>query len=117
MDSSQTLTDTAVLSKLGKRLAQYRLERDLTQATLAREAGISERTLLRLEGGESTQLTSLIRVLRVLGLAGNLDRLVPEPAESPIERLRAKEQRRKRASGRSGTEPGTGTEWTWGDDA
>lgn len=117
---SRHLTDTALLESLGRRIAETRLTRDLTQAELAKEAGVSKRTLIRLEGGESTQLTNLIRVLRALGLTGNLDALVPPPAPSPLKQLQSEEKQRKRASGRSGATGSTPSEgdeaWTWGDD-
>lgn len=111
------MTDAAALAALGGRVARHRLEKNLTQAELAREAGVSKRTLARLEAGESTQLTNLVRVLRALGLVGNLDALVPAPIPSPIEQLRTKGRVRKRASGRSADKrPGEPDEWTWGDD-
>ena len=39
--------------------------------------------MIRLESGESTQLTNLIRVVRALGLLGNLDAFVPPAAPEP----------------------------------
>jgi transcriptional regulator with XRE-family HTH domain len=111
------MTDSAVLAELGERVARHRLERNLTQAELAKEAGISKRTLVRLEAGESTQLTNLVRVLRSLGLLDNLDALAPPPVPSPIEQLRMKGRERKRASPR--TDEGLSedrNEWTWGND-
>lgn len=105
MASTEHLGDAAVLALLGERLARYRLERNLTQSDLAREAGVSKRTLVRLEGGESTQLTNLIRVLRALGLLVNLDALVPPPTPSPLEQLRTRERLRKRASSRADDGP------------
>jgi len=111
------MTDTAVLAALGERIAQHRLQRNWTQAELSKEAGVSKRTLIRLEGGESTQLTNLIRVLRALGLLANIDELVPPPTPSPLELLRSKKKRRKRASGRSKPISNEESEeWTWGDD-
>lgn len=97
--------DAVVLRELGRRLARHRLDRDLSQAALAHEAGISRRTLVRLESGQSTQLTNLLRVLRVLGLLANLDRLVPAPRPSPLAQLEQAERARRRASRRM--RPGT----------
>jgi len=108
------MTDPAVLAEIGQRLARHRLERNLTQAELAKEAGVSKRTLIRLEGGESTQLTNLIRILRALDLLANLDAFIPPPVPSPIEQLRAEGKRRKRASRKSDA-PGPEEEWKWGD--
>lgn len=117
MTEYQHMTDSAVLAELGERMARHRLDRNLTQAALAKQAGVSKRTLIRLEAGESTQLTNLVRMLRALSLLKNLDTLVPPPVPSPIEQLRTKGRERKRASPRAeegrSTKPG---EWTWGDD-
>lgn len=117
MNQSEKATDRAVLLRLGERISEYRLSRNMTQAQLAKEAGVSKRTVLRLESGESSQLTNLVRVLRALGLVGNLDELVPEPLASPLAALKAKGRTRKRASGRTKKPSGSGTGWTWGDDA
>lgn len=108
-------TDMRVLAELGERVARHRLNRNLTQDQLAREAGVSKRTVVRLENGESSQLTNLIRILRALNLVGNLDALVPLPLPSPVEALKAKAHERRRASP-SRRKPKPGAKWTWGDD-
>lgn len=109
-------TDAAILAELGDRLSRRRLQRNLTQAQLAREAGVSKRTVIRLERGESSQVTNLIRVVRALGLLGNLDALVPPPPTSPLEQLRSRAKERRRASpGVKKSAPPT--KWTWGDES
>ncbi len=108
-------TDSTILSELGRRLARTRLERNLTQQQLATEAGVSRATVDRLERGEPIKSTSLVRVLRVLGRIEALDRLVPEPLPSPVERLKLKGRRRQRARG---GDPGVQADrqpWAWGD--
>ena len=112
------LTDQAVLEELGRRIAQTRLERNLTQAQVGTEAGVGSATVQRLEAGRSVKVASLIRVLRVLGLLEALDRLIPEPTPSPLERLKLQGKRRRRAAP---NRPVTGTRdaaqpWTWGDE-
>jgi transcriptional regulator with XRE-family HTH domain len=112
---SKQSTDEAVLGELGRRFARYRLDRNLTQAQLAREAGVSRRTVERIEAGESAQLASFIRILRALELIDNVDALVPEPIASPIEQLKLRGKERRRASPK--TQPrGAPGDWTWGDD-
>lgn len=117
-DARFNLSDAATLAGLGERIAQHRLARNWTQAHLAEESGVSTRTLVRLEAGESIQSANLIRVLRVLGLLANLDQLVPPSTPSPLEQLRAADRpRRQRASGsRSGSEPELSEPWRWGDE-
>lgn len=111
-----TSPERAALAELGARLARQRLERNLTQAALAREAGVSKSTVERLENGESTQLSSFLRILRALGLAENLASLVPEPALSPIELLKLRGKQRRRASSKS-RGSGAAKTWKWDDEA
>lgn len=120
------MTDAAVLAALGERLARRRLDQNRTQAALATEAGVSRSTVARLEAGESSQMTNLVRVLRALGLLGRLDAAVPEPVPSPLAQLRSAEPRRRRASsGTPGRPAGSppaetrapeATPWRWGDE-
>lgn len=111
------LSDEAILREVGSRLAAARLARNLTQAALAEEAGVSKRTVERLESGEvAARLSGLVRVCRALGIADRLNELVPSPTVSPIEQLKLAGHRRKRASGRRRPEPPTRT-WTWGDES
>ena len=98
------ITDERALGELGRRLARARLDRNLTQAAMAAEAGVSRSTVSRLEAGESTQLTNLLRILRALGLLQNLDALVPPPTVQPLQMLErrgviAPAQARKRFPG------------------
>lgn len=113
-----SLNDETVLAELGRRLARTRLERNLSQQSLAHEAGVSKVTIERLEAGAPVKSTSLVRVLRSLGLLDALDRLIPEPLPSPVERLRLQGRRRQRASGGGWSEnpPGESRPWRWGDE-
>jgi transcriptional regulator with XRE-family HTH domain len=113
------LTDEAVLAELGARLERVRLERNLTQRDLAAAAGVQRKVIQRIEGGAPVNLTSLIRTLRALGLLDTLDRLLPEPAPSPIDLLKLRGKSRKRASGRRSKRGAPGGEagpWQWGDE-
>ncbi len=110
------LTDNTILAELGERLRRCRLDLNRTQAEVAHEAGIGKATLERLEAGKAAQLSSLLRVLRVLGLVDRLETLVPAPLPSPIALLAAEGAPRQRASGtrQPATAPAAG--WGWGED-
>ena len=116
MRITQSLTDEALLTELGERISRHRLNLNVKQSELAREAGLSKRTVERIEAGASTQLTNLIRVLRALDLLDNLELLVPEPTPSPLEQLKLRGKERTRASGASEA-PAEGDVWKWGDES
>jgi transcriptional regulator with XRE-family HTH domain len=107
------LTDASILAELGERLASLRIQRNLTQAELADQAGVSKRTVERLEAGAvASQLSSFIRVCRVLGLVESLDQCIPSPSESPMTLLKLAGKKRKRASGKR-LAPAKPGKWTW----
>ena len=109
------MTDEALVRLLGERLSAIRLARNLTQQQLAEQAGLGLRTVQRLElGAVATQLSSFLRVCRVLGLVENLEAFIPEPAVSPMAQLRQAGRKRKRATGRKAATGGS-TKWTWGE--
>jgi transcriptional regulator with XRE-family HTH domain len=91
------LTDKAVLLEIGDRLERRRIDAGLTQAQLAEEAGISKRTVERIEAGHSTDFVMLLRVLRVLKFLEPLDELVPDLPQSPLVLLKGRGRARKRA--------------------
>ena len=115
MKIDNNLSDEAILRKLGQRLAAVRLNRNWTQAHLANQAGVSKRTVERLESGEvAAQLSAFVRVCRALGLLDRVDALFPEPAPSPLAELKLRGRRRRRAS-RLKEPPSAPEPWTWGD--
>lgn len=102
------------IEEIGKRLQQIRLNGNITQAELAHDVGISQRTIIRLEEGNSVQLSTLIKIMTALGLTENLENLIPEVPVSPLQIASLKGQERQRASSRK--ENQTETEWSWEDD-
>ena len=114
------LTDEAVLAELGERLAGLRLARDLTQASLGEQTGVGRTVVQRIETGQAVTTTNLIRVLRVLDALDALDRMIPQQAPSPLEELKLRGRRRRRASGVHEHPDGPAEEprpWRWGDEA
>jgi len=90
-----------LLQEIGAKLARARLEKNLTQAQLAAQAGISLRTLSRIERGSGASVVSaFIRVCRALGLVERFAAIVPDPVPSPMEQLKMQGRQRRRASGR-----------------
>ncbi|HEX3855834.1 MAG TPA: helix-turn-helix transcriptional regulator [Verrucomicrobiae bacterium] len=116
MKITKQVTDKAILAELGERLTRIRLERNLTQVQLAREAGVAKSTVQRLEAGAvATQLSGFIRVCRVLGLMERFDWLIPEPVPSPVAQLKLAGKKRQRASTAKPAKA-SGKKWQWGNE-
>ncbi|KAF1690756.1 helix-turn-helix transcriptional regulator [Pseudoxanthomonas koreensis] len=59
---------------LGQRLRAARMRRSMTQEVMAERVGVSTPTLAKLENGDpSTSMATVLRVLTVLGLDGDID--------------------------------------------
>jgi transcriptional regulator with XRE-family HTH domain len=115
MKIDSTLSDAAVLQELGARLTGHRIEAGLTQAELAAQAGVSKRTLERIEAGHGSELATLVRLLRALQLTDALDAAVPELPPSPMALLKRRGKPRQRAPRARRPEPGASRKpWTWG---
>jgi transcriptional regulator with XRE-family HTH domain len=111
-------TDELVLQEIGRRLLGARLAKNLTQAQLAAEAGVSKRTIERLENGSvGTQLSGFVRVCRVLGVLARLDLFVPEAAPSPMAQLQSGGRVRRRASSLPAKSAAPSAKWEWGEHA
>jgi putative transcriptional regulator len=104
-----------IAQELGTRLERIRLSRNLTQAQLAEQAGVNTRTIVRLEQGMSPTLDTFIRVLLALGIASNLEALLPDADIRPIERVlnRGRERRRARPSAAKAEQS---VPFRWGDE-
>lgn len=116
MKLNKLLTDEAILTELGQRIAVRRLELQLTQAEVAEQAGVAKRTLERIEAGYSAQLSSVIRIFRVLEVLPGLEQVIPEVGPRPMELLKHKGKARQRAPGlRARAQPAK--PWSWEDES
>ncbi|MEJ1374760.1 MAG: helix-turn-helix transcriptional regulator [Candidatus Sedimenticola sp. (ex Thyasira tokunagai)] len=107
-----TSPSSAIAAALCKRLEEIRLSKNISQAALAKQAGVSRSTMTRIADGQSISLDSFIRVVKALGLAEHLAALLPDPEVRPVELVRHGGKHRRRASGkRKAPEP-----WSWGDE-
>ena len=105
-------TSDQIEAVLCKRLESIRLSRNITQAQLAEEAGVSPRTIGRLEKGQGVSLDTFIRIMMALNIQQNLEALLPDPSVRPIERIGMGAGERKRARpAKSIDELPT---WSWG---
>ncbi|MEM9015965.1 MAG: helix-turn-helix transcriptional regulator [Verrucomicrobiota bacterium] len=116
------LSDEAILEEIGNRLKRERLNRNVSQATLASEAGVSRKTITNIETGEGCSFGTLLAVLRVLDRLENMDAFLPDPGISPIQLAKWQGKQRQRASRETDSDENRSkkvaadSDWTWGDD-
>ena len=96
-----TTSNENVLAELGKRIRAARIDTPLTQRELADHAGVSLKTLSNIENGHDSNVSSLLSVLRSLGLLANAD------ANMGHSRQRAISPSKR---------PVTTDAWKWGDE-
>lgn len=105
------MSDAAIIGILGNYIKHHRLEQNITQSQLAKNAGISRSTLVELEQGKSGNLLTLIRVLRSLNLLQVLDSFQVKQQISPILLAEQEQAKYKRASKRKNTIKKIKTDW------
>ncbi|MCD8048778.1 MAG: helix-turn-helix domain-containing protein [Clostridia bacterium] len=105
-------SEITLLKEIGARIKQHRIALNITQAELAEKCGLSSSTVVRIESGVDAKFSNYIKILRNLGLAQNMDMLIPEKKPSFKELYEQKPQR-QRVSAKSADKK---SEWVWGED-
>lgn len=91
------MSDVTIVEYLGKFIKHIRIQQNITQAQLAKMAGLNRWTIGQIENGESITLTSLIQILRALDVLYVLDDFEVIDEIDPIEYAKLQEKKRKRA--------------------
>lgn len=112
MKITQFESEKSNLKEFGNRIKQYRISLNITQQQLAQKCGISVATLIRIENGDDTKWSAIIKILTEFNLLDNLDILIPEPQpdykamfEEKNTKKRARPDKKK-----------TSDTWVWGED-
>lgn len=108
--SIELKSPSAIAEELGERLKQARLNADKTQVEVAEQAGISRKAVLNAEKGK-VQLETLVAIMGVLRLTGQLDNFLPIQEISPIQLSKLQGRKRQRASGQRSLTEQESSEW------
>ena len=95
------LTSQELEQRLGERLRELRLLKNLDQRTLAERAGVSLNAVKHLEAGSGARVHSLINVLRALNREQWLETIAPTVSISPMQMLKSGSRARKRVRRRA----------------
>lgn len=97
-DPNHGVASTARAKQLGSRIRELRLQRNITQAALARATGVSRPTLAALERDGRGTVETLAATLYALGRESELDGLLlPDPPSTLMEVVRPSTRRRARS--------------------
>lgn len=83
--TNKSLATPDVIWNLGLRFRDYRLRLRMTRKEVSEAAAIGMTTLYKFESGNMTDISfsTILRLLRAIGLGENWDALLPELPESP----------------------------------
>jgi len=109
----QLASSKAIVGDIGRQVADLRLARNISQKDSALQAGVSRRTIQRLESGETTSLDGFVRVLKALSIQQNLLVLIPDASIRPLD-LADLQHKRQRARAKQQKAPAK--YWQWGID-
>ncbi|MEI4964527.1 helix-turn-helix transcriptional regulator [Aeromonas caviae] len=90
-----------ISQELGARLKRSRLNLNITQTALAELAGVTRKKVMSAEAGNA-DLVTVAALLRVLGIADQLENFLPQPPLSPVQLAKLHGRQRQRASGDKG---------------
>ena len=107
------LPPTGILSVIGQRLRQARLDNNLTQQALAESVGVSLKTVRNAEDGQNISLETLVLLLKGLQRVDELQSFLASEGPSPIELAERHGRKRQRATGSRAVNPDTAGGWEW----
>ena len=107
------ITSEIIERDICKKLEQIRLLKNISQAKLAEAAGVSRRTISRMENGGGISLDTFIRIMQVLNLTDHLTAMLPNSDIRPVERVgrKGKGERKNASSPRTTKKT---KKWEWG---
>jgi transcriptional regulator with XRE-family HTH domain len=102
-DSVQYMIQTSldVLRGIGRRLRARRMAAYFTQNQLAKRAGVSRPTVVRMESGENVGVEALVRVAMVLDATGEFNALFPPADTRSLDEILAEQRKPQRVRHRA----------------
>lgn len=102
---NEILSPEELAREVGENIRKLRLQKNLTQNSLASQAGVSMTALRHLEAGRGAHLATLIRVARALDKQAWLRSLAPRITVNPLHMAPHAERQRARGRRKGRGEP------------
>ena len=113
MNINNNMDEKIALKEISERIKQYRIAYPMTQKELAERSMVSLRSISRFENGEDITMSNLIKLLKALGLGGNLEVLVPDYTKRPSYYIQHEGKRMRVGKKKNAVNTNT---WKWGDE-
>lgn len=91
----QVLDPEELEVRLGEAVRAVRLQKNLDQISLAKQAGVSVTALKHLESGEGAGVKTLIKIIRALGREDWITQLAPVVSINPLHMVKEKSERQR----------------------
>ncbi len=98
MTFDDVITTSDWEQQLGAQFRAARIQAELDQATLAKQANVSEGAVKALETGRGSTLKTMIKILRALNRTDWLEAFAPGVSVSPLQALKGTAAPRQRVS-------------------
>ncbi len=110
-----SMSDKAIAEAIGDFVRYNRLQKNMSQNEVSKQANISRSTLSLLERGEAVTVPTLLQVLRVLDLFHVLQAFEVEKQLSPIALAKLEREEKKRASAKrdKNKNESKDSDWIW----
>lgn len=82
---NKELTQGEIVRTIGSRFRDYRMSMNLTREQVSQSTGLSMTTLYKLETGNMSDISlgTILKLMRLVGLYDNWEKILPEIPESP----------------------------------
>ena len=112
MRITQSESEKTILQEFGRRIKHCRVSLNITQHQFAERCGLSVATLTRIENGDDTKWSAIIKILSEFNLLDNLNILIPEQ-QPDYKAMFEEKNTRKRARP---NKKSANSDWLWGED-
>lgn len=112
MKIDKNISEILIKKEIGERIRDRRIAMDMTQLEFSQKCGLSLSTVIRIENGDDTKISNIIKIMRCFDAVSNLDLLIPEQEEDYKALFENKTPKKRVRKSKDGPK----RKWVWGDE-